>query len=135
MKHKNTGFTLIEMMVVVVILGIIAAIAIPSYNNYIERSRIATARTKLQENATTLGKLYLRKNSYASATDVLGTQNDDYFTYTVASSTASTYRLKAETNGDIKKDVYFDSLGTTYICPIDENSGNSSISDIKCEKK
>ncbi len=130
MRIRNKGFTLIEVMVVVTILGIIAAVAIPSYNNYIERTRVTTARTKLQENAVTLGKLYLRKNSYASAADVLGIQTDEFFTYTVESVSAEGYRLKARAKGDISKDVYFDNLGVTFICP----SGTTA-SDSQCEKK
>jgi type IV pilus assembly protein PilA len=46
MKHKNQkGFTLLELMVTVAIVGILAAIAIPIYNNYITKTRIADALT------------------------------------------------------------------------------------------
>ena len=134
MKIRNSGFTMIEIMIVVVILGVIAAVAIPSYNNYIERTRIATARTKLQENATKLGRLYLRKNSFAGASAELGVASDAYFEYSVDSASAESYLIKAKTHGDIKKSIYFDHLGVTYICPIDDY-GNSSASDSECEKK
>ena len=43
-RHNNRGFTLIEVMVVVVILAILAAIALPSYANYVARSKIRTAQ-------------------------------------------------------------------------------------------
>jgi len=47
-RRNNRGFTLIEVMVVVVILAILAAIALPSYANYVVRSKIRTAQADLR---------------------------------------------------------------------------------------
>ncbi len=49
MKTSNKGFTLIELMVVVVIVAIFAAIAVPSYRNYVKRNSQSQAQARLHE--------------------------------------------------------------------------------------
>ena len=39
-RHREAGFTLIELMIVVAIVGVLAAIAVPAYQDYIARSRV-----------------------------------------------------------------------------------------------
>lgn len=66
MNRSNLkGFTLIEMMIVVAIVGILAAVAIPSYRSHIVKAARVEAQTELLELAALQEKIFLNSNSYA----------------------------------------------------------------------
>lgn len=66
-KHLQRGFTLIELMIVVVIIGLIAAFSYPSYQEYIERTRRVDAQGALMEMAAAMERHYASNNSYEAA--------------------------------------------------------------------
>ena len=68
---NKKGFTLIEMMIVIIILGVLAAIAYPAYNNYIRDTRIEEGKASLMNDAQYMQRWYLDKGTYAGATVVL----------------------------------------------------------------
>ena len=61
---KQCGFTLMEIMIVVVIIGILAAIAIPNYTEYVTRSRIAEAIGPLASLQTRMEQFFQDSNTY-----------------------------------------------------------------------
>jgi len=69
---SNKGLTLVELIMVVIIVGILAAIAIPIYTSYIQRARRADAKTALQQLAAAQEMWRAEKGGYS--TDNTGAQ-------------------------------------------------------------
>lgn len=65
-RSSHQGFTLIELMVVVVIVGILAAIALPNYSDYIKRGKIIEATTGLSDARQRTEQIFLDTRSYAT---------------------------------------------------------------------
>jgi len=67
MRHLQKGFTLIELMIVVAIIGILAAVAIPAYQDYIARSQVSEAVSLLGSGKTPLAEFFADKGTWPSA--------------------------------------------------------------------
>ncbi|MFZ3409396.1 pilin [Vibrio chagasii] len=89
-KNKRTnqrGFTLIELMIVVAIIGALSAIAVPAYQNYVAKSEAASGLATLKSIMTT-AELFYQENGIASAATetALGTATDANDLGTIAST-------------------------------------------------
>ena len=95
--HQQTGFTLIELMLVVAVIGILAAIAIPNYSDYIKRGKAAEATSNLATLRVKMEQFYQDNRTYIGGTCTLSaTEGAQYFTYNCSvAPTATAYTLNA----------------------------------------
>jgi len=99
MKHNthSKGFTLIELMIVIVIIGLLSAIAIPSYRDFVVRSNRADAKVALTEMANLQEKFYSEFGTYGDDPDDLNypVAIGDHYNVSIRNATATTYMLVA----------------------------------------
>lgn len=135
------GFTLMELMIVVVIIGILASIVIPSYTDYVKRGKAAEATSTLADLKNRMEQCFQDKRDYTNATCAAVCTTTPagakYFTYNCGTpaATTSTYTLSANAvsglgidgfsftvNQDGAKTSNFD--GTTGNCWLTKKTGS-----------
>lgn len=107
---KSKGFSLIELMIVVVIIGILAAVGLPSYKRHIQQSKVTEGISELATMRVKLEQYFQDNRTYESACDAgnlaapsSGLKN---FAITCPTLTASTYKIVATGKNDISNFVY-----------------------------
>ncbi len=98
MKNSHTtGFTLIELMIVVVVLGVIAAIAFPSYTNQVQQTRRADATSALLNEAQRLERCFTRFNAYdhTSCPAPSGTTEGGFYTLSAPTLEPAEFEIRA----------------------------------------
>ncbi len=121
MKRNNKGFTLIELMIVVAILGILSAIAYPSYTQYVKRAQCTDAINPLLSLAGRMEEFYNINSTYVGATvgspGTVGTDQTPEGLYTLAVIVPAapagnfSYTLTATPVDIAQKTLTLDSLG------------------------
>lgn len=102
--QRQSGFTLVEIMIAVVIIGILTAVALPSYGSYVMRARLAEAHSALASTQPKLEQFWANTRSYEDFDDEdqdpkLMPPNTDNFVYTLENASSSGYQLVATGQG------------------------------------
>lgn len=96
LRRYATGFTLIELMIVIAIIAILATIALPAYQDYVTRSRIAEAVAALAAKRASVEQFYDNNRTYinapACAADAVTSKS---FTFSCTVATATAYTIEA----------------------------------------
>jgi type IV pilus assembly protein PilE len=135
MKMKQKGFTLIELMIAVAIVGILTSVGYPSYQNHIKKAKRVEAQGALVSFATAMEQWRVENNSYKAGTD--GTTISEVFadqvptdggtkTYTLSLvSDATSYTLTATPYGTQADDT----CGTLTLKSTGEKGANGTSPD------
>ncbi len=94
-KKRSAGFTLIELMITVVIIGILGAIAFPSYVNYVTEAKRSDGQIALMNAAQNLERCFTENNAYNHANCVFAATSPEGHYATTIVRAATTFTLTA----------------------------------------
>lgn len=124
---ETRGFTLVELMVVVVIIALLAALAMPVYNRYVVNTRLRSAQNDLVAMALTMENFYQQQLTYPAATTTTAATQSALsgwapsqaasFTYQIQASTSTSYTLRAvgSANGMSNYTITLDNSNTRQL--------------------
>jgi type IV pilus assembly protein PilE len=99
-KARQTGFTLIELMITVVVIAILAAVALPSYQSYIRQARRVEAQASLIDLQQDLEKWRVNNTSYSGCpSNTCSAPPSDYYDFSVTSADQTSYSIQAAAKG------------------------------------
>ena len=125
MKKIQQGFTLIELMIVVAIIGILAAVAIPSYQDYTARAQVTEAVGLSSGFKTGLAEYYADKGTWPTNLTAIGATTSGKYVASMSITTGS------GTTGDVVVSATFKASGvnsgiTSSIYALGSNDGGKS---------
>jgi type IV pilus assembly protein PilE len=109
---KNTkGFTLVELLIVIAIIGILAGVVYPSYTQYVKKAECADGIDSLMTLAGFMEEYYMNNDTYKNASAPASTSPGGYYNLSISQQTAFVFTLKATPVETGQKTLTLNSLG------------------------
>ncbi|KJR27974.1 MULTISPECIES: prepilin-type N-terminal cleavage/methylation domain-containing protein [Vibrio] len=133
---KQQGFTLIELMIVVAIIGVLTAVAMPAYKSYVTKSELAAGSATVRNLLTNIDMFHQEKGTYVGMTlaDIGATQTmsglgDLALTDLTVSTASATFTFD---NSSVNTAVIkYAKSSTGWVCAITANSASAVTSETK----
>lgn len=100
------GFTLIELMITVAIVSILAAVALPAYNQYVVRGNVPQATARLATLQVQMEQFFQDNRTYLGAPGCNADTSNRYFDFSCSAQTATAYTLQAVGKGSMAGFTY-----------------------------
>ncbi|GIA98100.1 TPA: prepilin-type N-terminal cleavage/methylation domain-containing protein [Vibrio cholerae] len=134
-NKQQQGFTLIELMIVVAIIGVLAAIAVPAYKSYVTKSELATGAATLRSLLTNIDMYHQEKGTYAGislpeigATTGMSGLGKIEVTGTVSTATAT---FTFDNSSVDKAVITYAKSSSGWACSIADNGATAVTADTK----
>lgn len=95
------GFTFIELLIVITVIGILAAIAVPSYKDSVRQARRADGKVEIMRLAQVQAQYRVTNTGYNGA----AIANIDYYSFAIGNLSNATFTITATATGDQKNDA------------------------------
>ncbi|MGX2033042.1 type IV pilin protein [Methylocaldum gracile] len=132
--RKIRGFTLMELMIAVAVVGILAAVAFPSYQSQVIKTRRSDGKAALMSAAAKQEQYYLDNKTYANTMTALGysanpaSSAEGYYQISITASSATAFTLQAAPQGSQTSDTVCDNLTLNNLGTKTE-SGSGTVND------